>query len=292
MFKFNKIYYFIILTILLIIGYFIKNYYDNRPSYININNIPTEILKQAKSNDIIDKLNKNNDKIGNLAYNAEITIKSLLDIRIQALVEYEKYRKFRLKAYKFNSQICDLGSNKDVFWYWSKYGNPDTVYYCKHEDSSYSGLKIPLNPEWIMESLGINYIDINNKDIYSILNYRKFLIITEYRKSTVDSIIKKITLIDPAKPAIIGHYILDNLTGKLISSIEIKEFYQVDNVFIPKTMNIIWYEEKLNINVELDYPIINSKFNPNNWKIISSNNYVDIGQLNKPQGEIRFKNKI
>src|SRR5207253_1972708 len=55
------------------------------------------------------------------------------------------------------TQVADLGSNNEEFWFWLSKAPKPYQYYCSYEDlkKGVPYLPIPFQPEWIMETLGL-----------------------------------------------------------------------------------------------------------------------------------------
>ena len=55
----------------------------------------------------------------------------------------------------------DLGSNHELFWIWIKRNEPPGVYFARHDTFASSPIQqsIPVRPEWLIEALGLAYLD-------------------------------------------------------------------------------------------------------------------------------------
>lgn len=55
----------------------------------------------------------------------------------------------------------DLGSNHELFWIWIKRNQPPGVYFARHDAFASSPIQqsIPVRPEWLVEALGLAYLD-------------------------------------------------------------------------------------------------------------------------------------
>jgi len=60
----------------------------------------------------------------------------------------------------------DLGSNDELFWFWVKRSEPKAIYYAKHDEFANSPARsiIPIEPEWLIETLGI--IELKETDTH------------------------------------------------------------------------------------------------------------------------------
>lgn len=83
-------------------------------------------------------------------------------IRLQGSLYYEKPKGFRMRINSVFGEEVDLGSNDDVFWYWSRRNKRKGLYYAHHEDFQKTRLKTPFNPLFIRASLGLDLIHFEN----------------------------------------------------------------------------------------------------------------------------------
>lgn len=76
-------------------------------------------------------------------------------------------RNLRLKVLQplSNSAMLDVGSNSEQFWVWSKDAPERVVLTCRHDDitetAAHLQMPLPVQPEWLMEVLGVVPLDPN-----------------------------------------------------------------------------------------------------------------------------------
>jgi hypothetical protein len=72
----------------------------------------------------------------------------------------ERPRNFRLEVTAVTEKIADIGSNDEEFWFWFK--DPDdrdkAIYYCNYDDDRAGAMAIGLQPDWIVDALGLRVI--------------------------------------------------------------------------------------------------------------------------------------
>lgn len=253
-------------------------YLDLRPKVKNIEivQIPhvfTEIPQETPSfdNELINHINSVNSKIKSIYY-PKIIIRSG-KIKLQSVFLYEKNKKFRMKNWSFLGLEADIGSNPDVFWFWSKRMEPSALFYSSHENLSKTRLKTPFHPEWMMETIGINEIETKDLLVFDYKNY------TCAAQSRMDSIsgkpLTRIYLIDKDKKTFYGHYLFDR-NQNLIVSFEVYDYYCINGIYFPKEIGINWNQESVKLNWQLEKPIINYKFNESNWVIPNMQPKIDL----------------
>lgn len=232
---------------------------------------PTITDPQKGDRDLITEINQRNSGIRTFMCR-EIRVSSP-PIHLRGSLAYEKSRRFRCTLWSILGTELYLGSNDQQFWFWGKRLNPPALYHAKHEDLMKTRLKTPFNPYWMMEILGVDRIDTTNA---AIVRNAKHLAVCQPRISTLGEKIVKITLIDPQRKLIIGHYIWKD--GKIVVSAEITEFQSENGHIIPKRINFIWDEEdKATAQWEFVHPVVNASLSGESWKMPRMNRTIDMG---------------
>lgn len=218
--------------------------------------------------EIVDKINKKNEKTRTLIVKSmPVKIKSgTMSFRLNADLFHEKDKFFRLiVSSKLTGKEMDLGSNKDLFWFWSKRINPPSLYFAKHEDLWKTNLKTPLNPKLMIESLNIGIID--QKKITAHKEDDSYLYL--YEKGTVangdDCII--VTIIDKIIEKVYARKLLDVNSNLIVNTI-----YNGNNVFIE------WKDENASMQWDMTNKEINGQIPDVIWKLPDYKTKVDMGQ--------------
>ena len=215
-------------------------------------------LKKEVSNAVEIMNQRNADIESFLDENMSIVIQQDVAIRLQGSIAYEKDNRFRLIINRrFGAKEADIGSNDQVFWFWTRRHNPPNLFYADHKDVYKSKLKTPFHPLWMMESLGLKSIDLTDAKISEFEGNWK---ISQKRKSTLGHMVVKSTIIDPKRLVVLGHYV-STLSGQLIASTEVLEW----NEDIPKTIIMRWHNENVSIKLKFNRPKINSKIPAKHW---------------------------
>lgn len=220
----------------------------------------------------INKINKLNADIRTITatINAKVNNKSF---RLEGVMSYQKEKKFRMIINSVMGREIDIGSNDSTFWFYSKRIKPPYLYYSRHENVANTRLKPLFNPLWLMESLSLDSLPISHK----VIEKQQRLELINWEICPTGELVYRKILIDTAKPAIIGHYLFSD-RGVLIASSEIEEFYTYRNVFIPKIIKFIWFEENECLAIELKNIKINSNLSSSLWQMPTMKNALDIGR--------------
>ena len=258
------------MSILLLFAYFIKNNnYKEIENLQYINNI--EEFTPIKKQEIPENLKtiyKYNQIVNNIhsfsADQVKIRVNPKYNLKVNGFIYYESPNNFKFIVTGILNKIkeVDIGSNNQLFWFWSK--DSDCLFYANHADFSKSLLKTPLNPKWIIETFNFNPIELNYN--CEILKLNGNLAVSEKRLGTLGETVKKITLFNSDGDEIIGHYLYD-INDNLIISTEIIESHKINGFKIPKKIVIQWNVEKIYLEIEIFDPKINEKNDPQHWEL-------------------------
>lgn len=123
--------------------------------------IPRMLPPSPNCEQIVQVVNRNSSSVESYAtQKAKVTAPGLPSL--QVTVVYEKPRHFRMRAETmFTGTEVDVGCNDELFWFWVKRPSPATMYFCRHEEyaSSPARQMLPIDPNWLIEALGIVYLD-------------------------------------------------------------------------------------------------------------------------------------
>jgi hypothetical protein len=107
---------------------------------------------------IVAGVNRNSQSIRNFTTeNASISMTGGI-IPLVAKISFERPKRLRIQGSvtSFGSQEFDFGSNDELFWLWLR-RNEGVMWFCRHDQFQVSPLRstIPIDPEWLIEALGI-----------------------------------------------------------------------------------------------------------------------------------------
>lgn len=189
---------------------------------------------------------------------------------------YEKDLNFRLKVKSLLSKEMDIGSNKDIFWFWSKRMDPPYLNYATHDRLHFTGLKTPFNPIWLKSILGFDSIDYDLSKCSVCLRGEH----TELSFSETNPAGKQITriiLIDQANERVVGNYLVEN--GNIVAFAEIKSFINQNGIDLPSEILFSWTEENIYMTWSMERPLVNTVINNTEWQMPTGIEKVDIGYL-------------
>ncbi len=111
---------------------------------------------------VIQVVNANSASVRQLqAEGATLSAPGIPPLRADLVME--RPRRFRLRAQLtgFTGPEIDLGSNDEVLWMWVKRSHPPAIYFARHDRFHLSPAKqiLPIEPPWLIEALGLTYLD-------------------------------------------------------------------------------------------------------------------------------------
>jgi hypothetical protein len=169
----------------------------------------------------------------------------------------------------------DIGSNDTQFWFWSKRMDPPCLYWGQQENLMKSRLKAPFNPEFLYGLLGICEIDMQNA---SVVRNGKNIAILQPRISTNGEPITRVTVVDPQRQVIVGHYIYGQ-NDKLIASAEVESLLTTNTGHVvPRKLRLVWHDENVLVEWTLRDIRINAPQSPQNWQMPDIRDKVELGK--------------
>ncbi|MFV0446787.1 MAG: hypothetical protein ACK5Q5_24715 [Planctomycetaceae bacterium] len=153
----------------------------------------------------------------------------------------------------------DVGSNNDEFWLWTKGQEPPAILMAKHEDlgPALNHFKIPFQPDWIMEVLGVVPIEAEEYELRSPPNSR-LLELVSYSRAVTGQRVQKVIRVDPKRGQVTAHELWGE-NNKLIARAEFSD-HRADKqtqVLMPRKIRVHWPEADLNLGITLDHVEIN-----------------------------------
>jgi hypothetical protein len=181
----------------------------------------------------------------------------------------QKPRNFRLSADTLGSQVVDLGSNDQEFWYWISKAKPPYVY-CSYKDLSEGKVRFmpfPFQPDWIMESFGLG--PYGPTDRYLLEYDNDTIKLVERSRSPQGTPVRKVIVCrrrpaQPPQPQVMAYLLLDDATGKEICSAHITEV-QVDRqtgATLPRKLELRWPAERFKLGLKMDTLAVNPQLPP------------------------------
>lgn len=180
---------------------------------------PRILPPAATLGDVITTINNNSAKVQSLATDdASIAVPWMPKLR--AHLYLDRPRRFRLLGETMlTGPEADLGSNDDIFWFWIKRNPQAAVFYCRHDQfaTSLARNMLPVEPEWVIEALGIVTLDPAGQHSGPLHSGQGRLRI-ETVVETVRGRMTKVTEVDESQGWIVGQHLYDSQRRLVVSS--------------------------------------------------------------------------
>tara|TARA_Y100000034_G_C6887359_1_gene407587 strand:+ start:503 stop:1387 length:885 start_codon:yes stop_codon:yes gene_type:complete len=229
----------------------------------------------------IRALAEKNAQIGSVECDLVVQVQAEISLTLKGYLALEKPNKFRMTISRRwgNKTEFDMGSNTEKFWFWSRRMDPPALYWATHKNANNTRLKTPFNPVWMMESMsGDIVMDVNTSiERYHTPTSQYWKIIKKAKGAHGEGVLR-ISLLDPEKKAVVANYVVNELTGRPMTTTEVTSWRQGPYGYTAKTIKIIWHDEDMALELELVNPKTNARINPKNWIMPDRNPKIDISR--------------
>jgi hypothetical protein len=123
---------------------------------------PIAFTSLPARDEAIAAINANSQRIQTLqTQGASISIPGAPAIGAEIALARPKNLRFRAGTALLGGQVMDLGSNEEIFWFWTSLAPQSSVYFARHEQFATSPAKrmLTIEPAWLIEALGVVEID-------------------------------------------------------------------------------------------------------------------------------------
>jgi hypothetical protein len=175
----------------------------------------------------------------------------------------QKPRNFRMMARVAGGQEVDLGSNSGEFWWWIKRGDP-YLFHCSYEDLARSRLRIPIQPEWIMQGFGM--AEYGPAENFTVNATPQTVELIEQTKSPHGEPMRKVTVFSrrPARtnaPVVTAHILQDG-NGKVLCGAYVTAVQQdaATGAVVPTKVRLEWPQENMKLEMTLKKITVNKTF--------------------------------
>jgi hypothetical protein len=123
--------------------------------------LPRVLPPSPTLDQVIQAVNRNNSQIQSF-WTDRATLSGPGLPALHSSLAFQRPKFFRLHASSsLTGPEVDLGSNPDFFWFWVRRSEPPAVYFCRHDRFAASPARhtIPIQPDWLIEALGVTEID-------------------------------------------------------------------------------------------------------------------------------------
>lgn len=220
--------------------------------------------------------NRNAEKIQTLDAQARITVKVGRNpsFPVDGLLAMERPRNFKLSimAGHRSGEVADIGSNDEKFWFWVSSNNPKerVSYYANYDDSGTNSLAATLQPDWLVEALGLRVIpeeEINELKVIRGTQPDTIVLTQRPSQSGGQTVIRQ-TIVKESTGQVIEQQLYSDMK-ELLARATIESYQPVssgegeastETVMVPKSLKLEWRQPQRMI---MDIAIIAEKTTAN-----------------------------
>jgi hypothetical protein len=250
---------------------------------------PPRVLPTAPTlEQVIEVVNRNNSQIRSFSTNYA-SISGAGFPTLATSIAFDRPKRFRLRASCITGTELDFGSNDELFWIWIRRNQPPAVYYCRHDqfDACPAKQTIPLEPEWLIESLGIVEFDPALPHQLSFLPNDRLRIDTI--RNTSCGPVKKVTILDGSQGWVLEQHLFD-ANQRLVASSKASGHRRVPltGLIMPTTVSLNCPTAQLDMQINLGNVEIN-RLSADSASLWAMPNYpgsplVDLSKQPAPNG--------
>jgi len=248
--------------------------------------IPRALQPSATLAQVLDVVNDNSARVQAFSTTqAKIMTPGLPSIN--ANIVFQRPRSFRLVAQTvLLGPEVDLGSNDELFWFWIKRAQPPALFSCRHEQFAASAARsiIPVEPEWLIEALGVVTFDKTApiEGPFPVGNGR-----LEVRTKSVASgrQMLRVTIIDDSRGVVLEEHVYDGQGVRLASAVMSRHLRDFESgATLPRHIEIQWPPAKFEMSIDMNNMQINQLTDEQralfNKPTYSGYNEIDLAQPN------------
>jgi len=222
-------------------------YQQPPPAPVVFNNEPTLA-------DVVAVVNANRSLAMSL-YANRVTISGSGVPAMNATLAIGSPKQVRLRAgTAITGQELDLGSNEQEFWIWIKRSQPPSLMVGRHDALAASplGRTFPIRPEWLVEAIGLVYLDPQAPHIGPIRRPDGKLEI-HTPASTPAGQTTKVLVVDGRSGLIYEQHLLDERGQRIASASNMRHFRDpLTGIILPRETTLTWTAMAMSLKVELN----------------------------------------
>ncbi len=188
-------------------------------------------------------------------------------IGLRGRIYAEGPRNFRMKVVSpFGKDEVDIGSNRDEFWFWAAKNPEPYQYYCSYDDLNQGrvkGMPIPIQPDWVMEAMGLGPYVAEKYTLEPGDNQTIRLV--EKTRSPQGQPVRKVIVMNRREvkaptPQVTAFLLIDEATGKEICSAHITATAvdRTTGAILPYKMELRMPAQKMRMALKLDGAAVNT----------------------------------
>jgi hypothetical protein len=181
----------------------------------------------------------------------------------------QRPRNFRLQASLSGTQLADVGSNNDEFWFWMGKTDEPYVFHCSYQDFASGRVQLdnfPFQPEWVMEVLGMGTYDPRKQ--YQVVPERNGVLdLVEQTRGADNKPVRKVTMVQVVgngRYQVIGHKLMSANGRDPICSALVRKLVrdQATGAILPSVVELSWPAQRMTMKLTMNDLRVNPPIPP------------------------------
>ena len=223
-------------------------------------NAPRVLPQTPTTVDVVTVINNNSGLVRSL-YSGDASLGAPLTPTLRATLAMERPRHLRLRAdTALTGSELDVGSNDQQFWLWAKRQTPPAIFTCRHDQYAQSAARriFPVEPEWLIEAMGLPIIDPAAQVIGPVPVERGKLRIQAQVAGAFGPMTKTV-VVDAARGWVLEQHLHD-AAGQLLATSRTSNHFRdpASGATVPRHIEINWPATQFQANIDFRSVQINT----------------------------------
>ncbi len=243
---------------------------------------PLPLRAETNAADLLVDHNRNAERVTSLEAQSAVTMatRTKLGERMFGLsgqLSLERPKNFKLALSTAVATVADIGSNDEEYWFWFKDSPDKAVYYSNYEEAGSNPLATGLQPEWIIEALGLRVVSDDEASRIKVTPGKDpgtFVLTLRQRSSQGDTIYKETLLSESHRIREQTIYAADHKT--VLAQAAVTGYQEIlaaspepgvtgERVYVPSQLELKWTQDnatEIKLQVWLNKPKVNVRITP------------------------------
>ncbi len=238
---------------------------------------------------VLEAVNRNSAQVQTLQTDgARLSMRMTPAVNVELVIERPKRIRFKAGTH-LTGAVVDLGSNDDLFWFWSSLDRNPALYFARHDEfaRSTAAQTMPVEPQWLIDAMGLVDFDPMAKHEGPYDHGRDTIEIRSYYPTATGQV-TKITHIHNRFAWVLGQQIYDT-RGQLVATTKASnhQYFPLQQVALPRKVEFELAMAQLQFEVDTtDYRINQPLGNPELVFDLPTDDFPDTPVVNllDPQG--------
>ena len=183
----------------------------------------------------------------------------------------------------------DLGSNDEFFWLWIRRNQPPAMFVGRHDQFAVSSARqiIPVEPEWLLEAVGLARIDTTQPVEGPMPVGNQRLQLRSHQLSALGDL-TKVTVVDAWDGAVLEQHLYDSLGHRLATALTSRHKRDpISGASLPRSIEIQWPTAGMSFNLDVTDWAVNT-IAPDNVMLWTKPTYQGYPELDLANPNLQF----